>query len=503
MQKANTFCLVSLLFLSLLFSACNQQLNKPKDQNTLQTQGPYFGNGVHNGWVDQNSSTIWTRLTEKPEMNWEGQPFMPLTRKQADELAKLKDVALLHSKQIPAGLTLKDMEGACLGAEGEVQLTYYELGNPSIKKQLDWVKVAADKNFTTQWKLTNLSPDTKYVLELSSRSGKGQAIADKIKGEFITPPKKEQQKNINFSVVSCHDYIRKDAPKGHKIYAAMEKDNLDFFVHTGDIEYYDKPNPWAMTQPMMYFKWDRLFALPLQRDFYNNTSSYFMKDDHDALRNDAYPDAFYGPVSFERGLEIFDKEQFPSHDTRYKTIRWGKDLQIWILEGRNYRSKNTDEDGPGKTILGKEQKQWLFNTLKASDASFKVIMTSSPILGPDRPKGKNDNYSNKAFAYEGTQIRNYLNQFDNVFVCTGDRHWQYVSHLEGTNLWEFGCGAGADAHAGGWEQDNVQPEHKFLRVKGGYLIGKVYSDGGNTSIKFQHRDVDGNVVNEVVFPNKR
>ena len=86
-----------------------------------QLEGPYFGNGVHNGWADQNSISIWTRLTKSSEMNWEGRKFIDLTKKQADSLAELQNVAMLHSQQIPEGMTLEDMEGACPGSEGEVQ----------------------------------------------------------------------------------------------------------------------------------------------------------------------------------------------------------------------------------------------------------------------------------------------------------------------------------------------------------------------------------------------
>ena len=109
-----------------------------------------------------------------------------------------------------------------------------------------------------------------------------------------------------------------------------------------------------MTEELMPFKWDRIFALPYQREFYNEVTSYFMKDDLDILRDDAYPGLHYGTVSFERGLEIFDREQFPSSERPYKTIRWGNGLQIWLMEGRNYRSPNPVPDGPGKTIWGEE-----------------------------------------------------------------------------------------------------------------------------------------------------
>jgi len=493
------FGMRGLLFLIILLAFVSCGPSNTVDNKSGLEEGPYFGNGVHNGWADHNSVVIWTRLTEAPEMNKEGTPFTSLKKKEADKYAELKDVDYLHSVQIPEGLELKDMEGACLGTDGEVQLKYGIKGKPDTHKTLDWQKVDVSKNYTTQWKLNGLTPDSKYFLELQSREMKGGSVGATLLGSFITPPAEEVVKEIAFGVVSCHDYIRKDTTDGHKIYTALGKDKVDFFVHTGDIEYYDKPNPWAMTEPMMYFKWDRLFALPLQRDFYSNTTCYFMKDDHDALRDDAFPGKTYGPVTYERGLEIFDKEQFPSSDIPFKTVRWGKDLQMWVLESRNFRSKNTDEDGVNKTILGKEQKEWLYRTLKESDATFKVVISANPIVGPDRPKGKNDNYSNKAFETEGVEIRNFLNQFDNVFVANGDRHWQYVSNHEGTNLYEFGCGAGSDSHAGGWKQDNVKPEHRFLRVKGGYLYVKVYRDGDTPHITFEHRDVDGNVVHAEQF----
>lgn len=112
------------------------------------------------------------------------------------------------------------------------------------------------------------------------------------------------------------------------------------------------------------------------------------------------------------------------------------------------------------------------------------------------PKKDNNN------SHEGDQIRDYINQFDNVYLCNGDRHWQYVTHFEGTNLWEFSCGAGADIHAGGWSQEDVRPEHCFLRVKGGFLRGMVTRNNGTPTLTFQHRDVDGNVVHEEVFRSK-
>jgi len=480
--------LTALFLLLFALSGCNK---KPT--------GPYFGNGFHNGWADQHSIVIWTRLTENPEMNRTGPEFLVPSAEEHRRLDSLADQDLIYKRQIPEGYSLDEMEGACPGSNGEVKLTCYPLRNPEEKIERDWSPVDIEKNFTKQWRIDNLIPDTKYVVEIAARKTGISKVSAQISGAFRTPPAPDSINDLTFCIVTCHDYPRRDdSINGHKIYKAMIQMFPDFLVHTGDIEYYDKPGPFALTEELMRFKWNRIFALPYQRDFYRQVTTYFMKDDHDALTNDAYPGMRYGTVTWDRGLEIFDKEQFPSNDLPYKTIRWGKDLQIWLVEGRNYRSKNTDPDGPGKTIWGKEQKEWLFEALKESDATFKLLITPDPILGPDRDN-KSDNYANKVFKYEGDEIREFLKQFDNVFICNGDRHWQYVTNIPGTTLWEFSCGAGSDSHAEGWNQNDVRPEHRFLRVKGGFLKGSVYRVDDEVFIKFQHCDVDGSVVHEEVF----
>lgn len=479
----------------IIFAITLIALSGCKDQKS----GPYFGNGLHNGWVDQNSIVIWTRLTENPEMNRIGPKFLVPSAQEHRRLDKQAYPDSIYKAQIPEGYTLDKMEGACPGMSGEVKLVCYPLRNPEARIEKLWSSVDGNKNFTIQWRLDGLDPDTKYVIELEARKNEKTGVTSTLSGSFRTPPAPESIRAINFCIVTCHDYPRRDdSINGHKIYMSMLKPLPDFLVHTGDVEYYDKPGPYALTEELMRFKWDRIFALPNQRDFYRQVTTYFMKDDHDVLRDDAFPGIKYGTVSWERGLEIFDKEQFPSNDLPYKSIRWGKDLQIWIMEGRNFRSKNTDPNGPGKTIWGREQKEWLFRTLKESDATFKLLITPGPILGPDRDK-KSDNYSNKVFKYEGDEIREYLKQFNNVFICNGDRHWQYVTNIHGTSLWEFSTGAGSDSHAEGWNQGDVRPEHRFLRVKGGYLRGSVYRADNNVTIKFQHCDVDGNVVHEEIF----
>jgi alkaline phosphatase D len=208
----------------------------------------------------------------------------------------------------------------------------------------------------------------------------------------------------------------------------------------------------------------------------------------------------YGAVSFEEGVRIFNSEQFPSHTPRYKTVTWGPAVQVWFLEGRDYRSPNTMPDGPGKTILGQQQKEWLFQTLADSKATFKLVFSPTPIVGPDRAN-KHDNHSNDNFVHEGNELRNHLGQVEGVIVFCGDRHWQYASVDDENGLWEFGCGPGSEKHQLGWKPGDVRPEHRFLRVEGGFLSGavKLLEPDQKPQLILKHHTVTGETVSEFQF----
>jgi len=257
------------------------------------TDGPYFGNGFRNGWADQHSIVIWTRLTLTPELNAEGQQFLDIDQSIYGESEKDVSDELFHKDQIPEGFTLDQMEGACPGLGGEVKILYYPVEYPEKRIELAWEAVDAGKNYTKQWKLDKLDAGTKYRVEIFARQDANSRVSDTISGFFLLPMPEETIVNTDFCIVTCHDYIRRDdSIYGHKIYREMLDLKPDFYVHTGDVEYYDKPGPYAFTEDLMRFKWDRLFALQNQRKFFTQITSYFMKDDHDLLCNDVYPGSF-------------------------------------------------------------------------------------------------------------------------------------------------------------------------------------------------------------------
>ena len=389
------------------------------------------------------------------------------------------------------------MEGSVPGIAGEVMFTYWPKDNDAKKVTTDWKAVIKDKDFTYQLPISGLLPNSTYLIKVEGRPRGSKDHTCSVNGTFRTAPKADTVDKISFAVVTGQDYPRRDdKANGHKIYPAMQKLNLDFFVHTGDIEYYDKPEPYADNVELARLKWNRIYSLPFQRDFHNKTASYFMKDDHDTLKNDVWPGQTYGDLTWEQGLSIF-LEQVPMGKKTYRTIRWGQDLQIWLVEGRDFRSANNAPDGPKKTIWGKEQKKWFFDSVEKSDATFRILISPTPIVGPDRGN-KNDNHANKGFTHEGNELREFIGKQKNMYVICGDRHWQYISVDPKTGTNEFSCGPTSDAHASGFSQKNKSDMHKFLNIKGGFLSVTIDRQGGKPQAVFKHHGVEGSIYNVVV-----
>ena len=168
----------------------------------------------------------------------------------------------------------------------------------------------------------------------------------------------------------------------------------------------------------------------------------------------------------------------------YRTHRVHPHLQLWMLEGRDYRSPNRMKDGPEKSIWGKQQREWLQSTLKQSDATWKILISPTPMVGPDS-KSKKDNHANLGgFRHEADAFFQWLQDenLSNVMVFCGDRHWQYHS-IHPLGIEEFSCGALNDENAisgvrpGSKNSTDpkglVQQPFHYSEPSGGFLYVKV------------------------------
>ena len=457
----------------------------------------FQGNGFMTGEVTSNSVVVWTRLTARPEANWKGTAFVRPTVARAESSGDFD-----WKVQLPPGKSLADMEGALPGAAGSVRVTLRpERGAATTT---DWAAVEPAKDFTRQFRIGSLQPATKYRVTVESRDAQG-AAGPALEGGFATAPAADSTARVRFVVVTCGDYPRRDdAQNGHKIYRSMLALTPDFLVHTGDVEYFDKLDPVANSPELARFKFNRVFALPFQRGFHLRVPAYFINDDHDILKNDCWPGQTFGTLTFEEGSRIFREAMPAPTGELYRTIRWGRDVQIWLVEGRQFRTPNRTPDGPEKTIWGRAQKQWLFRTVAESDATFKILITPTPIVGPDRGN-KADNHANTGFRHEGDEVRKFLGSRRDMITVNGDRHWQYESIDPQTGAHEFGCGPSSDVHAGGYSpQPGDEKIQKFFRLQGGFLSIEVQREKAAAPVMtLRHHNVDGGVEHVTVVPAAR
>lgn len=505
--------------------------------------GPYQATGIKIGEVTDTSAVIWTRGTKGDQpgvplaeldnwvkttqrdfflnFDWD-EVFAPGSLEEDIGAEKSEWRQEQDKVETEAGKRLSKAErerilriGAVQGMDGEVVLTYRAVDPPGETRTTERLGMRDFRDYTRQVKLEGLRPDTKYEVVSTMYRNNGDEATSTLEASFRTAPAPTaSDRDVVFTVVTGQAYRNVDmrgeafagvsdtsahllnmadpeqayqlsrSVLGHRIYPVMAILEPDFTVHTGDVVYYDHQGASATSVRMARVWWQRMFSLPLMRGYSRVTPMYYMKDDHDTLKNDCWPGQRHGSLSYAEGRRIFHEQTpFPvdgllpidddlslNDGKPYRTVRWGKHLQIWLPETRDYRSPNDmDGDDPKKTMLGDEQKEWLARTLRESDATFKVVIFAIPVIGPDRPPEATpeedrelgvkrffrppriDNLTNPIWSRQREELlTEVLSGAGNVILVVGDRHWKYHSawpSKRDPQIHEFSCGSTSDFHA--------------------------------------------------------
>ena len=425
-----------------------------------------------------------------------------------------------------------DATGDVPGAVGEARFEIADNDAFRGSRFTRWMRTRPDNDFLVKVKVSGLKPGTKHFYRLHLGEDRKSAQPGPTRS-FKTHRGAGLSANTSFVVVTGMNYaFFHDGPKGddkraykgpdkHLGYPALKAMldlEPDFFVGTGDNVYYDHHKRFSATDaPSMRKKWHEQFAQPRFVELFASVPTYWEKDDHDHRYNDNDNTGDRKPSS-ELGIRIF-REQVPIVDPEdpdavtYRTHRISAELQIWLLEGRDYRSPNRIPDGPDKTIWGAEQKAWLKRTLLQSRAKFKVIISPTPMVGPDG-KGKKDNHTNVGgFQHEGNEFFSWAkaNGFldKGLYLVCGDRHWQYHS-IHPSGFEEFSSGALVDANSrlgvNPGAKNSTDPEGRVKQPytsrtpSGGFLnvVVELPRKGGQLKLRFKFFDENGELLHEVV-----
>ncbi|MBM3797058.1 MAG: alkaline phosphatase [Acidobacteria bacterium] len=445
--------------------------------------------GVKVGELTATSARIWARRTKASSRRAGGVLPTPGNKPAV----------------LPLGYDVGQLDGACAGDEGQLRVIVRDSKGKTLHKS-DWAEAKAASDFTYQFAVSGLEPATAYKFTVEARGekkvegkeGTTMRTDGALHGAFRTAPPEDALTAIDIAMLSCQKYSERDSrERGFQIYDAIAKWAPHCLLSVGDNVYYDSDDPKVNSVAVARHHWHRMYSQPSIVDCLRKVPGYWLKDDHDCYSDDCWPgyvDEKMKPFTFEQGLGIFP-EQAPLGALPYRRFKWGRSIEMFMLEGRDYRTGNKEPDGATKSLWGAQQKAWLLDGLNKSDAQWKLIVSPGPLVGPDR-KNKHDNHSNDAFETEGREFRKWLAQnsriTDTVWV-NGDRHWQYHSVDPETKVNEFCCGAATDSHASGTPGEDPT-RHRFHRVKGGFLAIRVRVNGSKSELVLEHRDVLGNRV---------
>jgi alkaline phosphatase D len=264
------------------------------------------------------------------------------------------------------------------------------------------LRFSAADDYTGQVVLNGLRPDTTYRYKVGS-----------IRGSFETAPKASDAEDIRlaFGGDVAGQNVCRDANEGFPIMDTIRRAKPDVFVGLGDMIYADNacdpvgrygnaqlPGGFgpATDLPGFWSHWRYNRADTASQRLLASTGYVGVWDDHEVVND-------FGPLSDTRstppytpgvhllpiGLDAFldytpiaVAQNTPKR--LYRSLRWGKHVELFVLDTRQYRDANIASDSPDrpKTMLGREQLTWLKDSLAASDATWKVIVSSVPMSIP-------------------------------------------------------------------------------------------------------------------------
>lgn len=297
-------------------------------------------------------------------------------------------------------------------------------------------KAKADRDFTVELRVKRLDPGEHYFYRFLGPGDSRSKI-----GQFDTAaaPKDTGVTRFVYSgdsdgTVTAGESFRDEVAASA---SGMAGQKADFFVYLGDTIYSDSglAPERADTLDDYRAKYREARTIGPLLKLLRSTSVVAEWDDHE-VRNDyaGNPPAPFAaggltPGEVAAGQQAF-REYFPLRETgggaTYRRLRWGRDLELFVLDGRSYRTSpaalfvacfqpetmqpdlaptlpqpvrssfasNTGLDyladppppgclpafnDPARTMLGAEQEAWLKDALAKSKATFKVIVNNVPI----------------------------------------------------------------------------------------------------------------------------
>ena len=236
--------------------------------------------------------------------------------------------------------------------------------------------------------------------------------------------------DVSIALGSCFyvnetEYDRPGKPYGgdYSIVNEIANKKPDIMLWLGDNVYYREVD-WTSHQGMLHRN-THTRAIPELQPLLGSAHNYAIWDDHDFGPNDSDRGFVNKELAREMFMKFWGNPSYGKHEEGiYTTFQWS-DIQFILLDNRYFRSPDKRKSGE-RTILGKDQKEWLIDNLVSSSAKFKIIAMGGQFANPVQ---KFENYA--MYEEERKEIIQLLAQenINGVIFLSGDRHYSEFSEI--------------------------------------------------------------------------
>jgi alkaline phosphatase D len=251
------------------------------------------------------------------------------------------------------------------------------------------------------------------------------------------------------------------------IFESITKQKPDMMLWLGDNIYYREMD-WV-AESAMRSRWRHNRSLPSMQNLLGNALQIGTWDDHD-----------FGPNDSDRSFQLKDEalrvfsDYFPmpnrGHDGTkgvFTKFEYGH-AEFFLLDDRYHRSPNRTPAGEPKVMFGREQMQWLKDSLVSSNATFKIIVGGNQLL---QPAGGNERFG--AFAEEQKDLFDFLvkAKITGLLFLSGDRHHTELLKVRWPGA-EYDWFEFTSSPLGSGGSRNAREENNPARVDGTWITAK-------------------------------
>lgn len=381
----------------------------------------------------------------------------------------------------------------------DVYFTYKDVSAPekSVVETTERVRTSAENAFTAKIIANKVEPGKTYNYQVYID---GLLVNLPYHTTFRTQALwqwRTDAPDFTFAMGSClyindSAYDRPGKPYGGnpKILTSIYEKRPDMMLWLGDNTYLREAD-WNSATGILY-RYTHTRSIKELQPLLGSAHHYAIWDDHDFGPNDS-DRGFRGKEKTKQAFDLFwcnPTSGTKNGEGNFTSFEWN-DVQFFMLDDRYFRSPNDRETGE-RTMLGKQQIQWLTDQLISSKATFKVICMGGQVLNPAKVK---ENYSN--YSRERDSLFNIIQQenIKGIVFLSGDRHFTELTKMERKNTYPFYdftiSPLTSGVHKGAEKEPNTMRVEGTLVQQQNFAVGKLSGKGQERTLTITVYDIDG------------